>query len=173
MGAADRGAAPAALRRRNASFHHRLLLARRRHAHDLPRNRQGARTDIVLSWSGLGGGYLISLEPSNDIAGDWGVASFMLPAQSGELTVNGRKAPGSAFRSRWPARRAAPRRWPSPRTGIGRRRITIDACVSARRDHRAAAPAARPSARSPRRRRGVSCCRAGAARSSSGGAAAR
>ena len=53
--------------------------------------------DVVLSWSGLGGGYLISLEPGNDIAGHWGVASFMLPAQSGELVVNGRKAPGSAF----------------------------------------------------------------------------
>lgn len=52
---------------------------------------------VELSWSGLGGGYLISLEPGNDIAGDWGVASFMLPARQGELTVNGKKAAGGAF----------------------------------------------------------------------------
>jgi len=53
--------------------------------------------DVELSWNGLGGGFLISLEPGNDIAADWGVGSFMLPARSAALTVNGRKARGTAF----------------------------------------------------------------------------
>jgi len=52
---------------------------------------------VELRWSGLAGGFLISLEPGNDIAGDWGVSSFMLPAGSAELIVNGRKAVGAAF----------------------------------------------------------------------------
>lgn len=58
---------------------------------------EAARGVIEMTWSELYGPFLISLEPGNDIAGDWGVSSCMIPARSGSLTLFGRKASGAAF----------------------------------------------------------------------------
>lgn len=52
---------------------------------------------VELAWSGFGAGFLISLEPGNDLVGDWGVSSFMLPAGAASLRVGGRPADGRAF----------------------------------------------------------------------------
>jgi len=53
--------------------------------------------DIRLTWRDFGVPFLISLEPGNDIAADWGVASCMVPALSAELSINGRLEAGQAF----------------------------------------------------------------------------
>jgi hypothetical protein len=58
---------------------------------------KGAGIEVELTWHDLYGAFLISVEPGNDVAGDWGVGSCMVPAKRAELTVNGRKARGKAF----------------------------------------------------------------------------
>ena len=52
---------------------------------------------IELAWSELYGPFLISLEPGNDLIGDWGVSSCMIPARQASLSVYGRKAAGKPF----------------------------------------------------------------------------
>ena len=49
--------------------------------------------DVELSWSGLGGGFLISLEPGNDVAADWGVGKLHAPRP--ERRVDGQRPQGT------------------------------------------------------------------------------
>lgn len=52
---------------------------------------------IELSWGDIREPFFIRFEPGNDITGDWGVYSNLIPAWDCSLDVAGRKATGSAF----------------------------------------------------------------------------
>jgi len=52
---------------------------------------------IQLSWGDIREPFFIRFEPGNDITGDWGVYSNLIPAWDCSLDVAGRKATGSTF----------------------------------------------------------------------------
>ena len=58
---------------------------------------ESAGSTLELTWGDLYGSFLISLEPGNELVGDWGVSSCMIPARWATLSVNGRKANGKVF----------------------------------------------------------------------------
>ena len=52
---------------------------------------------IELTWSDIGAPFFIRFEPGNEITGDWGVYSNLIPAWDCTLDVSGRKATGSVY----------------------------------------------------------------------------